>query len=70
MAYEYQKTEDNIPFRQIKELGEEGWIAALHIPTTEEILWCRELQENEEKTQSTSKAETGEEDVDSGGKEE
>lgn len=67
--YEYKKTDDNIPLREMKELGEEGWVAACHISSTDEILWIRDLQENEEETQSTSEAENGQENADGGGKE-
>lgn len=47
MAYEYKKTDDNIPFREIAELGKEGWLSAIHIDTDATILWVRELPENE-----------------------
>lgn len=48
MLYEYKKTEDNIPFREIRELGREGWLAALRIDTDCTILWVRELPEMSE----------------------
>ena len=45
--YEYKKTDDNIPFREISELGKEGWLSAVHITTDETILWVRELESEE-----------------------
>ena len=47
MKYEYKKTDDNIHFREIAELGREGWLSACHIDTDETILWVRELQEDD-----------------------
>lgn len=45
--YEYKQTENNIPFKEIAALGEEGWLPALEITETEQILWAREKQEDE-----------------------
>lgn len=45
--YEYKKTENNILFIEIKELGLDGWVPALEITETEQILWIRDLPENE-----------------------
>ncbi len=45
--YEYQKTENNIPFKEIAQLGLEGWVPALEIRELEEILWVRPLEEAE-----------------------
>lgn len=45
--YEYKKTDDNISFREIEELGEHGWLVACHIDTDESLLWVRELETNE-----------------------
>lgn len=46
--YEYQQTENNIPFKEIKQLGLDGWVPALEIRETEQILWIRELVEEED----------------------
>lgn len=45
--YEYKLTENNIPFKEIAQLGLEGWLPALEVTDTESIIWARELEEKE-----------------------